>query len=230
MNSRIDTVFLDAGGVLVFPNWDRVSAVLARHGLQADPDRLRQVEPAARFSIDTPRVETTTDAERGGHYFEDVLDRAGVPRGEARQAALREVYAYHMANNLWEHVPNDVIPALERMRAAGLELAVASNANGVLDRCFARVGLARYFDVVCDSTLEGVEKPDPRFFEILLERSGSRAATTVHVGDVYHVDVIGARRAGIRPLLLDPSGLYGAFDVQRIARLGDVLDAIGTAG
>lgn len=226
MSGRIETIFLDAGGVLVVPNWDRVSGALSRHGVAVDAGVLRQVEPAARFALDTPRVTTTTDAERGGNYFEDVLDRAGVPRGAARDAALRDVYAYHMAHNLWEHVPADVIPTLDRLRARGIRLAVASNANGVLHRCFERVGLTDYFDVICDSTLEGVEKPDPRFFEILLERSGGRRETTVHVGDIYHVDVVGARKAGLRALLLDPKGWYREYDVERLSSLAELIDHV----
>jgi putative hydrolase of the HAD superfamily len=226
VSDRIETVFLDAGGVLVFPNWERVSAILARHGIDVAAATLRQVEPAARFALDTPRVDHTSDGQRGGDYFHDVLDRAGVRRDDARETALAEVYAYHMAHNLWEQVPVDVIAALEALRAAGLTLAVASNANGALHRCFDRLGLTRYFDVICDSALEGVEKPDPRFFEILLERTRSRAVTTLHVGDIYHVDVVGARRAGIRPLLLDPFGLYDGYDVDRIARLSAVVDYV----
>jgi putative hydrolase of the HAD superfamily len=222
VNGPIDTVFLDAGGVLVNPNWDRVSDTLARHGLHVTSDALRAVERHAWFALDTPRVAVTTDADRGGQYFNDVLNRAGVPAGAARDAALAELFAYHMEHNLWEHVADDVVDIVEQLRGAGLKLAIASNANGVLGRCLERVGLSAHFDVVCDSGLEGVEKPDARFFQILLERTGSRPETTVHVGDLYHVDVIGARNSGIRPLLLDPLGLYRAFDVDRIERLSDL--------
>ena len=51
------------------------------------------------------------------------------------------------------------------------------------------------FDYVFDSHNEGVEKPDPRYFAIALARSGAIAAETIHVGDLYHVDVAGARGA-----------------------------------
>jgi FMN phosphatase YigB (HAD superfamily) len=44
----------------------------------------------------------------------------------------------------------------------------------------------------------------------------------MHVGDLYHVDVLGARAAGIQPLLLDPHGLYQEFDVTRIGSLGEL--------
>jgi putative hydrolase of the HAD superfamily len=223
-------VFFDAGGVLLVPNWDRVADALAHHGLRVSADRLRAVEPAARFAIDTPRVAVTSDAERGGRYFDGVLDRAGVPRGSAREAALADVYAYHMAHNIWECVPDGVVATLHHLHADGVKLAVASNANGVLGQCLERTGLSRYFDVVCDSGLEGVEKPNREFFDRLLQRSDSRPEGTIHVGDLYYVDVLGARAAGIRPLLLDPLGLYGGFDVERIRELFDVTALVSCVG
>jgi HAD superfamily hydrolase (TIGR01509 family) len=219
----IETVFLDAGGVLVYPNWARVADTFARHRLIVDAGVLRRVEPAARFAIDNPHADTIRDADRGGRYFNHVLDSARVPRGPARDSALAEVYAYHMEHNLWEQVPDDVRPALERLRQAGLKLAVASNANGVLERCLDRLGLTQYFDVVCDSALEGVEKPDPRFFQLLLERTRARAETTLHVGDLYHIDVLGARGAGLRALLLDRDNLYSGFDAERVMSLDEVV-------
>jgi HAD superfamily hydrolase (TIGR01549 family) len=225
----IETLFLDAGGVIVFPNWDRVSETLARYGIQISGDALRHAEPAAKFAIDEARrIATSTDADRGSAYMEMVLDGARVPRSPKRDAALAELYAYHTEHNLWEHVPEDVIPALERLSALGLTLAIASNANGVLQRMFDRVGLTRFFHTVCDSCVEGVEKPDPRFFQIVLMRSGARPETTLHVGDLYYVDIVGARNAGLRALLIDPHDLYGGYDVDRVRSLDELVVRLGS--
>jgi len=224
----IETLLLDAGGVLVYPNWDRVSDILDRHGIGVPAEALRRAEPQAKFAIDSAyAVATTSDADRGSRYFHLTFDAAGVPAGAVRQPALHDLWAYHQAHNLWEHVPADVVPTLERLRAAGLTLAIASNANGVLQRAFDRVGLTPYFHAICDSCVEGVEKPDPRFFQIVLERAGGRPETAMHVGDLYYVDVLGARSAGIRPLLMDPAGLYRGFDVDRIESLAGLLSALG---
>ena len=223
----IETVLLDAGGVLVNPNWNRVSDILRRHGIDVSGDALRAAEPQAKFAIDTATtVATTSDADRGTRYFHLTFDAAGVPPGEVRQPVLDDLWAYHQEHNLWETVADDVIPALQRLRAAGLTLAIASNANGVLQRMFDRVGLTPYFHAICDSCVEGVEKPDPRFFEIVLDRAGGRPDTALHVGDLYHVDVAGARAAGIAPLLLDAHGLYEGFDVPRIRSLGDLVPLV----
>jgi HAD superfamily hydrolase (TIGR01549 family) len=223
----LETLFLDAGGVLVFPNWYRVSDTLRRYGIEVAPEALWAAEPHAKRIIDEgSHVRSTTDAQRAWLYMDLVFERAGIAPSDAVDAAVRELAAYHAEHNLWEHVPNDVVPALERLRAAVPKLVVVSNANGVLHRMFDRVGLAGFFDVICDSCVEKVEKPDPRYFQLALERSGSRRETTTMVGDLYHVDVIGARNAGLDAILLDPTGLYAEADCERVDTLAALADTI----
>lgn len=223
----IETLFLDAGGVLVFPNWQRVRDALARCGVEVSTDALIAAEPPAKFAIDeSVRHRVSTDAQRAWLYMELVLENAGVSVDEGVAGAVSELAAYHAEHNLWEYVPDDVVPALDRLSASGLKLVVVSNANGVLHRMFDRVGLAHYFHCICDSCIEGVEKPDVRFFQIALARAGAAPETTMHVGDLYHVDVIGARNAGLRQMLIDPHDLYGAYDADRVRSLGELAERV----
>jgi len=223
----LETLFLDAGGVLVYPNWERVAVALERHGVSASAEALRNAEPHAKRIIDEgTNIGRTTDAERAWVYMDLVFERAGVPRSSRTDAAIAEIAAYHAEHNLWEHVSTDVIPALQQLRELVPKLVVVSNANGVLHKMFDRVGLAQYFDVICDSCVERVEKPDPRYFQIALDRSRSRAETTTHVGDLYHVDVVGARRAGLGAILLDSANLYEDADCVRVRTLAQLVDEV----
>jgi HAD superfamily hydrolase (TIGR01549 family) len=223
----VETLFLDAGGVLVFPNWSRVSEALARRGTTIASAALAAAEPLAKRKLDVDgTIRVTNDRERGWLYFNLVLTEAGVPLTPQTDAALDELHEYHSAENLWESVPDDVVPALRRLRMAGLRLVVVSNANGRLRHLFTRLGLADTVDVLFDSFEEGVEKPDPRLFQIALERSGGRRETTTHVGDLYHVDVVGARSAGLQAVLLDQANLYAGFDCPRVRSLSELADTI----
>ena len=223
----LDTVFLDAGGVLVFPNWTRISEALARHDVNVSPRALARAEHPAKRRLDVgDTIGATTDASRGWLYFDLVLTEAGVPLSAATRAALADLNDYHRQFNLWELVPPTVVPALEALRAMGLRLTVVSNANGTLRAHLERLQLARWFDCVLDSCELGVEKPDPRLFEIALERSGARPESTIHVGDLYHVDVVGARAAGLRAVLLDEAGLYTDADCRRLQSLAELVEAI----
>ncbi len=223
---RIKTVFLDAGGVLVVPNWQRIADTLAAHGVEVTPEALERADPHARFELDVTKGKGASDQQRGWLYFNLVLEKAGVALSPGTDAALAELYAYHSQANLWEWVPDGVIEALDRMRQAGLQLVVVSNSNGTLRVLFDRVGLSGKVDAMLDSHEEGVEKPDRRLFDLALERAGAGRESTLHAGDLYSVDVEGARAAGLRPVLIDPFGLYRDFDCERVASLGELADKL----
>jgi putative hydrolase of the HAD superfamily len=226
----IQTVFLDAGGVLVNPNWLRVSETLARHGVSVPAAALAAAEPHAKKQLDTgATIQATNDQQRGWTYFNLVLAAAGIPLSDATAAGLAELHAYHQEFNVWETVPDEVLPSLATLRARGFQLVVLSNANGTLHSAFDRLGLTGSFDVIFDSFREGVEKPDPRFFQIALDRAQARAEATMHVGDLYHVDVAGARAAGITPVLLDVGGLYPECDCLRVRSLTELVAVLSVA-
>jgi putative hydrolase of the HAD superfamily len=77
-----------------------------------------------------------------------------------------------------------------------------------------------------DSHEEGCEKPDPRLFEIALERAGARAGAVAHLGDLFHIDVVGARAAGIDGWLYDPHDMHADKDCRRFSTLDQVLAAV----
>jgi putative hydrolase of the HAD superfamily len=224
----LETVFLDAGGVLLHPNWWRVADALAERGVTVSPETLMLADTKARRELDDLQViGTTTDASRGWLFFDLVLAHAGLPRSDATAAALEALHRYHTAANLWEFVPPVVVPALRAMRALGLKLVVVSNANGTLRAHMNRLSMSDLFDCILDSADEGVEKPERRFFEIALERSGARRETTIHVGDLYYVDVVGARNAGLRGVLLDEADLRPDADCPRVRSLDELVTRIG---
>jgi putative hydrolase of the HAD superfamily len=219
----VDTLCLDAGGVLVFPNWPLVAETLGRHGTPADAARLGWADARARRQLDTSSpAMATKDSERGWLYFNLVLEHAGIPRSAATERALEALHAYHAEHNLWELLPEDVRPALVALRKRVRRLVVISNSNGKLHLLMERLGLAGLFDLMLDSHVEGVEKPDPRLFALALQRAGGRPETALHVGDMYHVDVLGARAAGLRAVLLDAADLYPEADCPRLRTLGEL--------
>jgi len=222
------TLFIDAGGVLVRPNWSRVCGYFATYGGVADPARLARAELVAARELDTPEnFRNSDDDSRWSRFVATVFRHAGLDGDAAVSAAvLRDMRAYHQSQNLWETVPPGVPEAVDRLHGAGFQLVVVSNANGTVRAKLERLGLAPRFHHILDSFEENVEKPDPRFFEILVARAGGRPETTLHVGDLYHVDVLGSRRAGLQSMLLDPHDLYAGYDVKRVKSLDQLVTAI----
>jgi len=218
-------LLLDAGGVLVHPNWARVGEALRRHGAAVEDSALIAAEPVAKLELDRP-VCDSTDASRGEDYYHRVVRHAGVERSPATEAALLELREHHDRHNLWEHVPDAVRGFLSRLQAGGVRLVLVSNANGTVREHFGRLGLARFFHTMIDSHEEGCEKPDPRLFQIALERAGSRTDPVAHLGDLFHVDVVGARAAGIDGWLYDPHDMHADKDCRRFSTLDQVLAAV----
>jgi putative hydrolase of the HAD superfamily len=223
--SSVRALLLDAGGVLVKPSFARVAEALASRGIAVGAGRLAAAEPRAKYELDRdPAGAAGSDSSRGWLYFNLVLAHAGVARSAATDEALEEIKRGHDRHNLWEDVPDGVADSLARFRARGLRLAVVSNANGTVQALLDRLGLAAFFEAVLDSAVEGVEKPDPGLFRLALERLGATTGEAVHVGDLYGVDVVGARAAGVRPVLLDEAGLYEDADCPRVRSLVDLAD------
>ena len=111
---------------------------------------------------------------------------------------------------------------LRELKRRGYRLGVISNADGTVERLLDDMGLLGHFEFVIDSTSVGVEKPDPRIFRMALERMGIEPHEAVYVGDVYEIDVAGARAAGIRAFLIDPLMRLGHLDCDRIASLTEL--------
>lgn len=221
--SHVSVVCLDAGGVLVFPNWTRVSLLLAQHGLHASAEWLAEADLRARPVFDRPEVVgASNNAGHARRYYEHVMEAAGLRHGEALTAALAALRASHRERNLWDVPAADARAALSRMRATGRRLVVVSNADGRLAEALASAGLAPFFDAAIDSHEVGVEKPDPRIFAIALEQVGGEPAQAAHVGDLYHVDVVGARAAGLTPVLVDPLDLQPDADCERVRSLTEL--------
>jgi putative hydrolase of the HAD superfamily len=127
----------------------------------------------------------------------------------------RRLVATHAEDHLWTHVEPGTAEALTSLLDAGYRLAVISNADGRMERALEQVGLRRYMEFVVDSGVVGVEKPDPRIFLEGLRRLELPAEEAIYVGDLYPVDVVGARGVGMEAVLLDPSGML-TWPVPRI--------------
>lgn len=156
-----------------------------------------------------------------------ILQSAGLSVGLVG-AALDALWPAHCARNLWCLVPDGLASALRRARDRGVRVAVISNSEGRLERLFDQVGLLGSFDVVVDSGVVGVEKPDPRIFQVALDRFGIAPGRALHLGDMFATDVLGARAAGLRVALIDPYGhLAGRhLSVPRVPGAAQVADAV----
>jgi putative hydrolase of the HAD superfamily len=111
----------------------------------------------------------------------------------------------------------DAVPALSVLRDRGLRLFAVSNWDCSLPRVLDGCGLGELLDGTITSAEAGARKPDPVIFERALELAGCGPDEALHVGDTAEEDVVGARAAGIRPLLIDRDG--GGGDIASLEEI-----------
>jgi len=129
------------------------------------------------------------------------------------------------------HVPEDVIPTLTQLRAAGYRLGLVSNRIEPLDVFAAELGLAGLFDFTLSGGQAESYKPDPGIFLKAAALAGCLPETSVYVGDNFYADIVGARAAGLQPVLIDPKEIFpepGCPVIHLLSELATLLEPRGT--
>src|SRR5437588_5820821 len=226
---NIEVVFLDAGGVLLYPDWERVSRILEKNGIAATSAQLADAEFLAKRRMDDAGFSTTTgDVTEPDGYLGWVVKAAGIDYDhDALHVSARDFQDEHLRANLWSVVPDEALPALRRLRAAGYRIGLISNTEANLRAVLVRTGLDAYFESLVLSAEVGSEKPDPVIFREALRQMAVSPDRAIFVGDFYSIDVAGARGIGITPILLDVKGLSADRDVARVASLTELARLLG---
>lgn len=221
--TAITTVLFDAGGTLVHLDYFFLYKELRQVGISLTRRAIRQAEYASRAEIDRRMcgLVADTDETRRQPYFAALLNQLGVDAAAASRV-IERFDAAHAQANLWRVMLPSTPRILRELRDRGLTLGVVSNADGRIATILRQCGIEQFFHVVIDSHLVGVEKPDPRIFHLALEQAQARPAQAIFVGDIYGIDVLGAERAGIRPLLLDALGCYEGVHCEKIRHLSEL--------
>jgi HAD superfamily hydrolase (TIGR01509 family) len=220
----IKAIFFDAGGTLVHLDSARLSQLLCDElGCELALEGFSRAQSLAMSTIARLAVEGagTTDQLKA-QFYATLLQELGLTEdqlSEAVECALRLAEA----EMLWRNADPAAAPVLRELKRRGYTLGVISNSDGRLERSFALTDLTAHFDFFVDSFVVGVEKPEPAIFRLALERAGVAAHEAAYVGDIYPVDVLGARRAGLLPILYDPADLEVNPDCLRIRHLNELL-------
>jgi HAD superfamily hydrolase (TIGR01549 family) len=227
---RTKVVFFDLGGTLLVMRRDRIfRRVLEEEGYRTGLDAVHSTytkEETRWLSTYGDRVMTpseTTDAYRN---LDEKVFSALFP-SERRSEAIR---VSKQVRKRWPELEHeiplelypDVDPTLGRLKRDGYSMGLVSNAPADTGRVVEALGLSKYLDSVVISGVVGYSKPNPKIFTIALDEVGAAPAEAVHVGDLYEADIVGARNAGIRGLLIDRDATNQELDCPRLKSLGEV--------
>lgn len=175
------------------------------------------VAAVQRLVLERPR---STDAERLPLFVEAILEDLGIPP-EGRGAASARIAAEHRQSNLWSRAYADAAATLEALARRGYRMGVVSNADGRVRGLLERAGLSPFLEIVVDSSEVGFEKPDPRVFHAATARLDLPPSACAYIGDIYEIDVLGARGAGLRAVLIGTGA--APEGVERVRKLPELL-------
>lgn len=227
-------VLLDVGGIFHLPDHDRIVGAFARASVTVSPEVLDRAHyaGAAQFVVD---YDGELDWNGRWHaYLEAYIAASGV----VGDPSIRDEVHLHLDNEfaagpLWSRIVPGCVEGLRTLVATGVQVAVVSNSDGSVAQRLAeqevlQVGPGIGVEVACviDSGAVGISKPDPRIFHLALDVIDVAAADAWYVGDMPGIDVVGARAAGLWPIVMDPFDFNRDADYARVSSLREVATLI----
>jgi putative hydrolase of the HAD superfamily len=202
-------IFFDVGNTLLFPNRAKMLAPVSsdRHPTL---EQWQALERRTKQQFDQGMQSGRVDHGFWWTFHTYLLEDLGEDMG-VRNALVENTR--NSAN--WDRILRGTRDALLRI-GQNFRIAVISNADGGIGRVLSRCGIADCFESVTDSGIVGVEKPHPKIFAAALEAMQVRPDESLYVGDVYSVDYVGARNAGMQAVLFDVAGAYRDRKLPRV--------------
>ena len=221
-------VLFDAGGTLVHPDWERLA-------------RLALEQTGRAFSA----IELERAMRAGIHAAAERTMRGDAPLADEQQRnwVFRRMYATlgldsevcatlgscldteHDARHLWAGLDPDASRVVSELKRRGFRIGVISNTeDGRLEELLETVEIASQFELLIDSHVVNLRKPDAAIFQLALKKLGVAASEAAYVGDSYVHDALAAKGAGLHALLLDAADMHPESVCPRIRSLGELID------
>jgi HAD superfamily hydrolase (TIGR01509 family) len=209
-------IFFDVGNTLLFPNRARILAPLPADRHPTFP-AWQALERRTKQEFDQGLMSGRVDHGFWWTFHTYLLQQCGSVDDGVRNALIENTQ--NSAN--WDQILPGTREALDRLRRR-YSIAVISNADGRIDAVLRRCGICDCFASITDSGNVGHEKPHPAIFAAALHEMKADPAESLYVGDVYSVDYVGARNAGMQAVLFDVAGAYREREFPRVESLNEL--------
>lgn len=224
----VKVLFFDVGNTLISIDFVWVSEELSKRGIQCDAKTLQRAEASARPEISTQinSVKNNPSIDERAFYFTKILNN--IPSATKKgtdsinhivQDLIEIFFSEGNAIRLWSYVLPGTYEALGILQAMGYQMHVISNADGSIEQQLIEGNLRSFFNVVIDSYVVKVEKPNPKIFEIALEKANCKPKESLYIGDIYDIDIVGANSVGMQAVLIDPFFDWNDVDCECVSDL-----------
>jgi putative hydrolase of the HAD superfamily len=202
VRGRTRAVFFDVDFTLIYPGpafqGSGYREFCSRFGIEVDPGTFDTA--VARAAALLEPESGLYDAQLYVDYTRRIIEGMG-GTGPHLEAAARAIYAEWAACHhfmLYDDVPD----VLRKLHASGMKIGLITNSHRCLSSFQSHFALEGLFSVMLSSLDHGYMKPHPSIFESALQAADVEAREAVMVGDSFSHDVEGARRLGMRGILV----------------------------
>ncbi len=226
-------VLLDVGGVFFLPEHDRILGAFGRAGLTPAIEILDRAHYAGARAFPSDGGADLEWPARWRAYLDGYITECGAPDG-TRDEVHGHLDSEFADAALWLREIPGSRAGLRTLADTGVRLGIISNADGLIGQRLTDLeilqvgaGIGVPMECIIDSGAVGVMKPDPRIFRLALDAMGIEAGDAWYVGDMPGIDIVGARAAGLFPVLMDPYQLHLDADFARVSSLDDLAAIVG---
>lgn len=224
MANAFDAVSLDVGGVLVVPDHDVLARALTEASVIFDRSRFGVGHYLAMAAVDV----AASDHEDFTDYIAGFVAAVDVPAGD--RGLAHDVLAAVLSTPVWKQPVPGSREGVQALVDAGVRLAVTSNSDGtiaehLLVHEWVQVGegAGAVVEVITDSGVLGVGKPDPAMYASTVAGLGLPPDRILHIGDSVHYDIEGAMACGLQSVHMDPYAVCPSSDHPHVRTLAEVL-------
>ncbi len=204
--TSVTAVFFDVDFTLIYPGPTfqgiGYQQFCERHGISVDPARFDAAVRAASSILDEAQ-EHVYNHEIFVRYTGRIIREMG-GTGPAVGTCAREIYD-EWAENQHFFLYDDVAPVLRELASRGLKIGLISNSHRPLTAFQEHFELDGLITVAVSSSEHGYMKPHPSIFTAAMTLAGVEASESMMVGDSLSHDIDGARRVGMRGVLVHRS-------------------------
>ncbi|MBI2757684.1 MAG: HAD family hydrolase [Chloroflexi bacterium] len=237
MANSIKAIFFDLDGTLRhnLPSGGEVFAdYAALLGLPInDEDRLRAIRWenyywAHSIELQNDKLKYPNEADFWLHYSRRQLAALGASKEQVKPLSLKVSQYMEESYRPKNVVPEDVVPMLAGLQNAGYKMAVVSNREQSYQQELEKLGLAPFFIFSLAAGEVNSFKPNREIFIHACKRADVHPNEAVYVGDNYFADAIGARRAGLQPVLYDPRRIFPDAECPIIGSFDQLISVVQT--
>ena len=214
-------VLFDMGGTLIktAPVSEIFKRILEDFGIKRSTEEIEEARKIVEKQFDIEELAILEDAF-WLKWNTRILEHMGIYEN-AQSLAER------IAKQWWQYSDVKLYPDVEKtlnvLKQRRLKIGLITNGlESDVEEVLPRIGLAGFFDVEVTSSLVGKIKPHREIFLHALEKLGIKPQEAMHVGDEVERDYEGAKRCGLKALLIDRENSVGEEGVEKIQSLAEI--------